>query len=478
MRPIILLPFVLLASCVLYPLPPGGSIAPSAPRAGQDLRLLLDEGPEDTPRMTHQIRWTVDGEPVPELDDVYTVPGARTAKGQRWGAEVIAGLKKRASEPIEIVARIGNTAPTVQIQLSPAAPSSAEPVQVRATPQDIDGDAVSLRYVWFRDGDKRSEDGPKVRAQNTARGETWRVQVWPSDGESEGEPAEAEVVIENAAPSVAAARVDPSVLRAASVATCEGADWSDPDGDPPRYQTFWHVNSQRLAVGDTLSDQYFDRGDEVACELVPYDDFGEGSSVLSTPVTVGNTPPKIVRASVTPEVVRTVDQLIATLHETYDDDGDFVVGTFRWTLCGELLSTASFLPPGLLVKGDQIRLDVRAFDGLDHGPTWSWTQIVANSPPSAPVLAFEPADPHAGEAVHCQVDAPAFDADGDPVIYHARWILNGENFTGELDSGAWPGDLLPAGVTAPGDEVSCILRADDGEDRGEDATLSAVIPAE
>jgi len=67
------------------------------------------------------------------------------------------------------------------------------------------GQDVKSRYAWSQDGATVSDlDGDTVPADRTAKGETWRVTVTPSDGKETGRAGHADVVVLDRPPTATA----------------------------------------------------------------------------------------------------------------------------------------------------------------------------------------------------------------------------------------------------------------------------------
>ncbi len=91
----------------------------------------------------------------------------------------------------------GNWPPTAaQVEIEPAAPEAGEALTAFLVGEswDPDGDEVSYRIAWLRDGQlQEAWTGPSVDPGVTGAGETWRVVITPTDGRHDG-PASGDVV--------------------------------------------------------------------------------------------------------------------------------------------------------------------------------------------------------------------------------------------------------------------------------------------
>ncbi len=187
-------------------------IGPEAATTVDDLvaEITVESVDPDGDFAAYAWSWTVDGDPVPELDGAPAVEASRTAKGQAWAVSVAAsdatGLTSEAATASITVANAAPGAPVIHI--APAAPIGGEDpmaclVDVDAT--DPDGDPVTHAVAWTVDGEAYPRagdsgpltaflDGDTVPQGDTAPGQLWTCAVTPTDAEAlVGDPAVAEV---------------------------------------------------------------------------------------------------------------------------------------------------------------------------------------------------------------------------------------------------------------------------------------------
>jgi len=91
-----------------------------------------------------------------------------------------------------------------------------------------------------------------------------------------------------------------------------------------------------------------------------------------------------------------------------------------------------------------------------------------NQPPTAPVIAIEPAEPQAGEDLTCVIVEPSTDPDGDEVAYAYAWTAHG------LDTNL-TADTVPGAYTQQGEEWSCTVVAADGQAESPPAVATITI---
>jgi uncharacterized membrane protein len=127
------------------------------------------------------------------------------------------------------------TAPVIRLTPENARTTSALNVEMLEGARDADGEGLTYVYRWYRDGvlypDATTDN---LAATHTAKGENWSVQVVAFDGNDEGPPGMAWVVIGNAPPYAKGDLPAPEFLE-----DTVDTDWldlsetfEDPDGDP------------------------------------------------------------------------------------------------------------------------------------------------------------------------------------------------------------------------------------------------------
>ena len=115
---------------------------------------------------------------------------------------------------------------------------------------DPEGEPVSYRYEWTRDGDPIEPDGtnpadePTLSSVYTSRGQTIACQVIPNDGFQDGPAAAASVLIINALPSAPSIQLLPENPVPENGLAVDLVVFSvDPDGDLVLYLIEWYESS-------------------------------------------------------------------------------------------------------------------------------------------------------------------------------------------------------------------------------------------
>ncbi len=100
------------------------------------------------------------------------------------------------------------------------------------------------------------------------------------------------VVCDNSLPVIQSVEISASD----STALSAKVKYEDIDGDSVTITKKWYRNGIPIHTGETLTTTSLQRGDTVAVEATPHDGEAKGRFMESTPVIIGNRPPRIVSA--------------------------------------------------------------------------------------------------------------------------------------------------------------------------------------
>ena len=92
----------------------------------------------------------------------------------------------------------GNTPPSAPgVAIYPEQPSAADDLtcEIVQLSEDMDGDAITYAYAWSVNQNPTNVDDPTVPSDYTTTGDDWSCEVTPSDGQAEGPPGTASVVV-------------------------------------------------------------------------------------------------------------------------------------------------------------------------------------------------------------------------------------------------------------------------------------------
>lgn len=289
---------------------------------------------------------------------------------------------------------IENSLPVVDwVSISPTTATEAtELVCSHGATSDADGDPVSTTTSWYVDGSVISSTADTLDGASFSKGNDIYCVVEPNDGESDGESvASSTVTVENTLPTISSVSLSPTTPTKASSITAAVSGVYDADGDSISYLYAWKVNGSSAGSGtSTLGPSSFERWDTVQLTVTPSDG-SLGTAVTSDVVEVGNSPPSLSSASISPSSPSTAETLVVTPSGFSDADGDPESYRVQWyrndvALEGE---TGQWLDPSLTTRGDRFYCAVTPTDPYDDGSVrTSGTVTIVNSTPVAAATAI------------------------------------------------------------------------------------------
>jgi hypothetical protein len=430
------------------------------------VRVTTPATDADGDQVTYRHEWTLNGK---------VVPGATSArfphplkKHDVAGVQVTPWDGELAGPSSVAECRARNTPPAApKVALDPATPTSLTGLSVKLLKPapDHDGDPVTYRYRWARDGLPFQLDGPLAPPRTLRHREVWRVEVVPNDGEEDGAPAELSVVVGNTPPPTPAAVVKPLAPTVGQLLTCE-TTVPDRDVDQEavtvRYRWFRNDKAETVSEGSpVLPPQVIRRGERWRCEAWSSDGTAESGRAVAE-VTVQNSPPGAPRLAIEPDPARTGDDLSCRVAApAVDPDGDDVTYTFSWWRNERPVAPGgdpAKLPASLTSRGDRFRCAATPSDGSIPGPAATVERTIANSPPGPARVRVAPVEPKVGQAIQCEIATKAEDPDGDKVRYRYRWQRNGAAQPFAESSGE-----VPARLIRGGDRWRCVVVPTDGD---------------
>lgn len=403
-------------------------------------------------------------------------------------ATVVDADGRRASANLDI--KVDSPPSTPVIALDPEAPSDEDDIDVVIVQASVDpeGDPITYRYRWLKNGAETGLQNATLPAAATTRGETWKVFVTPNDGLMDGLPTSAEVNIGNTAPSCDAALVLPTGGTTLLPLTCSCSGRSDPDqGDPVvDLCTFEDEDGQVLGEAGpcTLDPAFTERGMRITCTLTPSDGFAQGTPVSSSSVDIFNTPPQPPTVGLAPATADATTPLTCSvLTAGSDADLDPLTYSFEWLIGTAVVPGLNLttLEPRLLSidgqtarRGDSVRCQVWSDDGSARsaGAGQSPAVVLGNSAPqSGAVRVRTQSGQPASVAETLVCGAEGVDADGDALTAVVTWEVSGDVVEGVT------GQTLSSLYFERGDVVTCTLSFTDGIDSSppEDAKNSLTI---
>ena len=401
------------------------SITNTTPKEGDTLEVRIEgTGDDDGDTVTFEYSWLVDGTPVASTStlssDLFDKDQIVSVTVTPWDGEEYGTALNSAPVTVQ------NTAPVMDtLVLTPTELRTNDTLTATAAATDADGDTITFDYAWYVDGALVGATGRILDGSSWFdKNEDVYVVVTPNDGDEDGAPmTSAEVTVLNTAPSISGVTISPSTIKEELEITCVPSGWSDDDGDSETYDFVWYVNSKKVGISAKLDGDFFDRGDEVWCEVTPTDGDDDGETVASSKLTVANTAPTISKVELSSTSPVEGDTVYAVIIGADDVDGDSIDYAYAWYVDGSMVSTADEIDSSLFAKGDDIYVIVTPSDDVDTGVgVKSDTGTVANTAPVVTGVTFSPTAPKTDEAVTATVSST--DVDGDSVSYSYEWYVD------------------------------------------------------
>ena len=349
----------------------------------------------------------------------------------------------------------------MELTPDPADTSDDLVVTITTDSTDADGDPITYSYAWSVDGvPSTASTSATLSSVDTAKGQTWTVEVTPNDGYSDGPFGSDDLTIDNTVPELADVTLSPDPAVEADTLICSPGTASDVDGDTVDYGYAWTVNGSPVSeTSASLTGDAFNRGDTVTCTVTPNDGEADGSSVTSNTVTIDNTAPSIDLVEITPDPATASSTLTCSYDGYSDDDGDADTSTHEWFIDGVSVGTDSTLE-GAFVGGDSVTCTVAPNDGTDTGTALSAIQNISNTAPELADVTLSPDPAYEADTLNC-TPGTTTDVDGTTSFtYSYRWTVNGGD-PGETSSQLTGDDF------SRGDTVLCSVRPNDGSADGD-----------
>lgn len=376
---------------------------------------------------------------------------------------------------------VENTVPSgtgVAIVSSSADGAAYEASTLTCTPAgwaDADGDAEGWTYAWTVAGAAVST-AASIDGTLFSKNDVVACTATPTDGEASGATLTSSAVsVRNTAPALASATLSTSAPTESDTVSVTLGAASDDDGDAVTYAYAWYVDGALVSTSETLLPSRFVKGDVIQVTVTPFDGTGLGAPVTSASGIAANSAPTVRSVTLFPSAVYTDDTLTASVSTT-DLDGDSVSLVYDWTVNGVPVGASGATLDGSIYfdRDDVVAVTVTPTDGSDTGASLASSDVtVLNTPPTAPVVEIDPADPEAGDTLVCDITTDATDADGDTLTYTVTWEQDGAAFTG-ASTGVWTGDTVAGSYVQDEETWTCSVTASDGTDSGsagEDAVV-------
>ena len=321
-------------------------------------------------------------------------------------------------------------------------------------------------------------------ASHFDRGDQVVVTVRPYDQRDYGTPAQAQITVSNALPTVEPCTIDnvqPTLTDDIHVSS--GAPY-DADGDPTTVGYQWQllVGTTWVDVPGMVTDTFGScqstglcaRGDVIRAVCIANDGFEDGIPVPSEEATVDNHRPVVNACTLTPTNPAT-DQNLNVFGAASDPDLDPTTLSYIWAVNGvvDVSVTGTVYPASNTEHFDVVEVTCIAHDGLSPSLAVSESTEVINTPPEAPLAHLEPTDPISSDGLEMVIDVGSFDLDGDNITYSYTWDRDG--FAVDNPVYPTPRSTLTESNTLRGEEWIVTATPNDGYDDGPSVNDSVTI---
>ena len=385
-----------------------------------------------------------------------------------------AGLTSTINQTLQI----NTPPPSPLVSLSPdPAYTNDDITAVVVEVPDVDGDAVSFTYQWYKNNSLTNYSASTLPSSASSVGDTWMVHVIPSDGYIEGEFTEQSIVISNSIPTVDSLSVTPTNPSSNDTLTCS-ATASDIDGTSLVMNFAWQnittgvvytsTSSSTQSATLDLSTLVLASQDEIQCTVTVDDGFG-GSASQSASVLIVNSAPNFVDAtSITPSTGVYTGTSLSCFASASDTEDGVIAPTYSWYNGTSQIATGTTytVEQSTAGVGDTITCTATVIDSLGLQAESSATVVVENSEPvlSGPTLSV--LTPYNDDSLDCI--ASVSDAD-ETLQLSYLWSVDGVQVgtTASLD--------LATTAALPGDSLVCSVLATDSQGASVSGTATTNI---
>ncbi|MBI5529174.1 MAG: VCBS repeat-containing protein [Deltaproteobacteria bacterium] len=174
---------------------PTVTIDPEKPRTGKPMACVISKTARDVDgdEVTYSYAWEKNGASAGVT--ASEVEGARVMRGDAWRCVVTPSDGKAQGKAGSAQAKIGNSPPAApKVSVSPANPAAGQALkcEITAAAADPDGDKVSYKFFWYKDGiqQKFATTTVEIPGRQVKEGDMWACEIVPNDGKEDGEKAD------------------------------------------------------------------------------------------------------------------------------------------------------------------------------------------------------------------------------------------------------------------------------------------------
>jgi len=179
---------------------PGVSINPNPATTNTRLTVVITSPSIDIDgdNIKYSYKWYMNGVITPQFTSAI-ITAENVKRNQVWKVEVVPNDGKQDGLSSAAEVTIQNSPPTSPtLKYSPDIPVSSKDIKVIIEQRsfDFDRDTVTYSFQWYKDGIlQTSLTSDLVSSNNLSKGQSWRCVVTPSDGITNGNSAEVNIII-------------------------------------------------------------------------------------------------------------------------------------------------------------------------------------------------------------------------------------------------------------------------------------------
>ncbi|MFT6231921.1 MAG: hypothetical protein ACJAZO_002434, partial [Myxococcota bacterium] len=463
----LLIGLALAVGCNEAPIPSTATISPTAPTTLEDLRLVIGEAtdPNRSDSPIQLIRWALNGEEIPTLDDRTVIPSTMTAAGDIWTAKIIATDGDLESAPRTVSTTVLNTLAEGTVRFEDETPTPGDALVAVATFADIDDHEVELTWHWAVDGQSAGYDEQTIPAGMTQKGEMWTVSVVGFDGAESSDAVQRSVVIGNSAPIVGSVTLGPDDAVAGEDLVVTVAA-TDADADPITFRYSWTVDGEPVeGTSGELDGSQLTRGQQIDVWVTATDGTASSQPIRAS-ATINNSRPTVAAASIDRDQATAQDALTCIAEGVADADNDEVEVHYSWSVNDVIVGSEERLEVATS-RGDVVACTlVVSDDSADSLRAISPRLTISNAVPTDRGIQFTTDAPVAGADIGVAFIDP-FDFDGDDLVPVFAWTVD--------DKAAQEGPWLNAGEFVRGNLIVITAMLTDGIDQSESRTAQFTV---
>ncbi|MFO8101337.1 MAG: hypothetical protein R6U37_04090 [Dehalococcoidia bacterium] len=313
-----------------------------------------------------------------------------------------------------------------EASITPDAPTTTDDLVVNiVTPEDWENETITYEYKWYLDGvPQPSLNTNRVPSTQTAKGQTWQVEVTPVKDKAPGPSIEESVYVRNTPPAAPVISIFPV---SASLVDDLSVNFETPSIDPDedqvtyRYEWFKESSSQDPITTPLLDSSQTSTGDTWQVVVTPTDGEAEGPSGNAR-VTLGNSRPTQPVVSIQPQQPLTYDYLTANIiEESIDPEGDTIIYEYEWYKNGYVQPAfkGTSIPPSSTKAGDLWKVVVIPRDEMGAGQPGEDSiriaEVVSTDPVGDVQYSPEPGNP-ADFPATCDITGVSMSVDGQDCL--------------------------------------------------------------